>query len=745
LSAKNHFIYEFGPFRLDAQKRLLLREGEIVPLKPKAFDILLTLVEGNGQVVDKDELMKRVWPDTAVEEGNLTFNMSRLRKALGDDPRRHEYIVTIPGEGYQFVAGVRATFDELVVHESTSITVEEVEEVPDRDSRLTPGKIAPSSIAKSTSQAVLAPGPQAASGNRKTYWLVAALLVFVAVTAVGLYWIVPRRAQTPPVPFREMTISRVTTSGKTTRAAISPDGQYVAHVTVETAGDSLWVRHVGAPTSLRIAGPSAAQFFSVRFATSGDSVYYVALDRNKGESVLYRVPVLGGPSTVVANDVNPPDFSPDGKQMAFVRSDREDSRLVVANSDGSNERTLALRQNPEYFRDLPIAPAWSPDGKTIASPASLNDQRGQYETVLCVSVKDGSQRTQTSARWNYIGQPVWLADGSGMLVTAAETSTTPIQIWHISLASGEATQITNDLNSYTDLSLNADSTRLAAVQINAQSSIWIAPEGDAGRAKQIATDTGWIQEMAWTPNGRIVYRSNAGGAADIWIMDTDGSNARQLTTGARANRGLAVSPDGRYILFSSDRGGRFNIWRVNADGSNLKQLTNGDYEVYPQCTRDSTWVVYQRGIVEPRLWKVPVDGGEAVQLTATRAIRPSISPNGELIAYHYLDPEMEKSQWSIGVVSIKGGSRLKRFDLPPTVTSVERVVRWSPDGASVTFPNSLNGLSDIWLQPLNGSPPKQLTHLKAEQIQTFEWSPDGRTLALIRGVETRDVVLIEKR
>jgi len=227
------------------------------------------------------------------------------------------------------------------------------------------------------------------------------------------------------------------------------------------------------------------------------------------------------------------------------------------------------------------------------------------------------------------------------------------------------------------------------------------------------------------------------------VTDTDGSNAKQLTTGAHANRGLAVSPNGRYIFFASDRGGRFNIWRVDADGRNLKQLTSGDYEVFPQCTRDSTWVVYQRGIVEPRLWKVPVEGGAAVQLTETRAVRPAISPNGELIAYHYLDPDMDKSQWSIGVVSIKGGARLKRFDLPPTVS--DRVVRWSPDGGSVAFPNSLNGLSDLWVQPLNGSPPKQLTHLKAEQIQTFEWSPDGHRLALVRGVETRDVVLIETR
>src|SRR3954470_19543094 len=136
MSEQNHSIYEFGPFRLDAKKHLLLREGEIVPLKPKAFEMLLALVEGCGHLIEKDELMKRVWPGAVVEEGNLTFNISSLRKALGDDPRRHEYIVTIPGEGYKFVAGVRATFDELIVRESTSITVEEEEDSAIADGEL---------------------------------------------------------------------------------------------------------------------------------------------------------------------------------------------------------------------------------------------------------------------------------------------------------------------------------------------------------------------------------------------------------------------------------------------------------------------------------------------------------------------------------------------------------------------------------------------------------------------------------
>jgi Tol biopolymer transport system component len=278
------------------------------------------------------------------------------------------------------------------------------------------------------------------------------------------------------------------------------------------------------------------------------------------------------------------------------------------------------------------------------------------------------------------------------------------------------------------------------VQDHSVSSIWVASEGEADQAKQIASEVGWIQEMAWTPDGRIVYRSNAGESPEIWVMNADGSNPKQLTAGARANHGLTVSADGRYIFFASDRAGRFNIWRVDSDGGNLKQLTSGDSELYPHSTPDGRWVVYQRGEAEARLWKVSTDGGEPVQLTKTRASRPAVSADGRLIAYHYLDPDVEKLQWRIGVVSAEGGPPIKRFDFPPTLTW--RFVRWSPDRQSIAYANNPGGLSDIWLQPLNGSQPRRLTDLKSEQIIAFDWSRDGRSLAFIRNAATSDVVLI---
>src|SRR5215213_3699423 len=100
-------IYEFGPFRVDVPRRLLLREGVPLRLPAKAFEILLVLIEEQGRVVEKDELLRRVWPDAVVEENNLTVNVSALRKSLGESPQEHRYLLTVPGHGYQFVADVR--------------------------------------------------------------------------------------------------------------------------------------------------------------------------------------------------------------------------------------------------------------------------------------------------------------------------------------------------------------------------------------------------------------------------------------------------------------------------------------------------------------------------------------------------------------------------------------------------------------------------------------------------------------
>lgn len=748
-----HRVYEFEDFRLDADHLLLYRNGEQLALTPKVVETLLVLVESHGEVLSKDELMEIVWPKTTVEEGNLSQNLYLLRKVLGHADDGKPFIETLRGRGYRFNCDVRTSKrNEAIRENATSNDLSPA--MPARRSHevirhgnvvaLADWKETDIRVAREDTQEAVAP-TQPPNKRRLLIGISAACLIVGAILLArflltGNNLLAEKNLVSEP--FAEMELSRLTTSAKTTHAAIAPDGKYVAHTTADAEGDSLWVRHVGAPAGVRVAGPAPSEFVWVAFAPDGDSVYYVSLDRDKGDTALWRVPILGGPPAMVGYDVGPIGFSPDGKHITYVKADQDMTRLFVANADASGERSLSVRRQPEYFWGYWNAPAWSPDGKIIAVQIRLSDESGQYETIVGVSVENGSQTPLTSARWNFAGQPVWLAGGEGLLLTASESSNAPVQVWHIARATGRATRVTNDLDNYHDLSLTADQSRLVAVQDHAVSSIWVATAHEVAQARQITTEIGKITDMAWTPDGRIVYRSNAGGDGDIWVMNGDGSGAKQLTAGARASRGLAVSRDGRFIFFASDRGGRFNIWRIDADGSHLKQLTDDDDNFYPYPSPDGAWVVFQKEVLESRLWKVPTDGGESERLSDTRVVRPVVSADGRLVAYPFLDPTPHGSRWSIGVISIEGGSRLKQFDLPTTVMPAERVIRWSPDGLAIAFPNSPGGLSDIWLQPLDGGPARQLTNFKAEQIVSFDWSPDGKTLAVIRSVETSDVVLI---
>ncbi|MBA3255250.1 MAG: PD40 domain-containing protein [Pyrinomonadaceae bacterium] len=287
------------------------------------------------------------------------------------------------------------------------------------------------------------------------------------------------------------------------------------------------------------------------------------------------------------------------------------------------------------------------------------------------------------------------------------------------------------LNNYGSISLNADSSALVTVQADQAANIWIASNGDASRAIQITSVTGRGEGslgVAWTPDGKIVYHSMASGKEGIWIMEADGKNRLQLTSAETVDTSPSVSADGRYVVFRSERAGTPSIWRMNIDGSNLKQLISRGS--YPHHTVE--WVVYQ---VSGSPWKVPIDGGEPVQLSEENMRQCAISPNGKLIACSLHTPG---SPAKLAVIPIEGGSPVKVFD-----AQLEQParIRWTPDGRALTYVARLNGISDIWSQPIDRGEPNKLTDFKADEIFSFDWSRDNK-LVISHGNSTSDVVLI---
>jgi serine/threonine protein kinase/Tol biopolymer transport system component len=564
----------------------------------------------------------------------------------------------------------------------------------------------------------------------------AALAIVVAVSAFILHQAFWKDRHV--MPFQNMRISRLTNTGRANGAAISPDGKYVVHVVSEAGQQSLWVRQVATSSNVQIVPPAEVQYSALTFSNDTNFVYYAMFDKSPPVS-LYQVPTLGGAARKLIEGVDSPvTLSPDGKQLAFVREypSQGERALIVANSDGSGERRLMTRKRPDYCFD----PAWSPDGKTIALSTKTHDASGSFMNLVGVRVEDGAETPITTQRWMNIGRAAWLKDGSGLVMTAADQVSRLSQVWHLSYPNGEARRITNDVNEYRNVTITADSSALVTVQKDQLSNVWtLSANGEASRASQITSGkyNGW-GGLSWTPDARIVYTSNASGNPDIWIMDADGTNQKQLTANASSNLYPSVSPDGRYVLFVSERTGTPTIWRMNIDGSNLKQLSDTK-SYYPQVSLDSRWVVYNSfDSGKWTLWKMSIDGGNPVRLTDQTAEAPAISPDGKLIAYYYMD---EQANWQhrIAVMPFEGGAPVKTFDIPQTAGWV---LRWTANSRALTYVDTRGGISNVWSQPLDGGKPTQLTDFKADQIFFFDWSSDGKQLATSRGLVTTDVVLI---
>lgn len=575
--------------------------------------------------------------------------------------------------------------------------------------------------------------------------LMIATAALLLAAGFGIYQFIKSRLRAP-ASFQQIAVSRFTTSGKATRAAISPDGRYVVYSQREAGRESLLVRQVSRSNNVVIVQPAEVVYRGMTYSRDGNFIYYVVQEQNNPINAVYQVPGLGGvPRKILVDCDSPIALSPAGTQFAFVRRSRgksEDS-LIIAEIDGSNERTLAIRRGADFF--WASGPSWSPDGKIIACPAGTN--AGSRQTYVAeVRVADGQTRPISNQKWTSVGRVAWTSDGRGLLASAMEQGSTLTQIWYLPYPDGTPRRITNDINDYRDMSLTQSATALATVQFEAHVNLWLLPGDESNRAKKITEGIGQydgVRGLTWTPDNRLVYVSRASGSQDIWIMDADGKNNTQLTTiETRADIYPAVTPDGRSIIFVSTRTGNSNIYRLDTRSGDQTQLTRGAGEEFPEVTADGKWVIYtDTSTTNFTLWKVAIDGGEPIRLTNKLSQWPDVSPDGSRIACWYR--AQANARWQIAILPITGGDPERVIDVPNTAET-PIPIRWMPDGTGISFADTQKGVTNIWTQPLAGGPPRQLTNFMSDQIFWFDWSRDGKHLACSRGTVTNDVVLIDE-
>jgi Tol biopolymer transport system component len=362
---------------------------------------------------------------------------------------------------------------------------------------------------------------------------------------------------------------------------------------------------------------------------------------------------------------------------------------------------------------------------------------GERFSVLAVSVSDGAVRP-IHASDRLIGRLQWLPGGDGLLmVTTDPASGLGGQIWYLSYPRGVVQRLTNDLTNYSPccVDLTRTANAIATVEDNYATDLWLAPAGAADKARQITSGEA-IVDASWLTDDKIVVQNAKG---DLLSVDLNGTNHALLTPGAHNVRAAAACGDGQHIVFESRRSAD-NIWKMEADGSNPTQLTSGDGESIPDCSPDGKWVVYQSLGKSPEgytLWRVPMDGGDPVQLTHQIADRPRISPDGRLVSYATLGTQPAGHDIMV-VIESASGQRRYSWDMPPDAGDLH----WSPNGQAVDYVITRGAVSNLWRQSLTGGPAKQITAFKFGRIFRFGWSRDGKQLLTVRGDISSDVILI---
>jgi Tol biopolymer transport system component/DNA-binding winged helix-turn-helix (wHTH) protein len=729
----NSQVMRFGNYEVDVRLGELRKNGIRVKLTGQPFQILVILLEHPGDLVTREQLQRRLWQsDTFVDfESGLNAAINRVREALGDSAENPRFVETLPRRGYRFIA-------PLIDFRPTSATL------PAAESNLSPAQTVTSPDASPVSGA----RERRPVSRRLKVLLSGISILAVLVVAVALFSRLSRRGG--EWDFQAMKLSRVTQSGNAVSVAISPDGHYVVYALRKGEKQSLIVRQVATGSDVQILPPDEVMILGLIFSPDANYIDFVRSEKpDFTDTHLYRIPALGGtPHLAMQGGIDfGSSYSPDGRQFAFLRvnSDTGKVDVLIAKADGTDQRVLASRP---YSNDEIIGVAWSPDGKTVAFTTS-EATKELRSSLWAISVADGSVREIYSTS-NPIGRPRWLPDGSGLLAPIGYADQTfRGQLWFISYPRGEARRLTNDLMDYQlcCLDLTADGKTLVDTELSTVSDLWVAT-GNTANAKQITPKEFVVGGFSWMPNGRIIFASQDG---KMFVVNPDGIGRSRLTPDDGPTWDPSVCGDGRYIVYAADREQKSGIWRMNADGSNPIRIADETLAVAPQCSPDGKWVVYLRGPSWTPV-KVPITGAKPPEVLAKdfafefgSGCPLRISPDGKRIMY-LASPEPPENPSSpsasnpfqLKVIPSDGGAELYKFDWPASANAP----RWAPAGDAVEYALTRNGVSNIWRQKLGGGAPKQITNFESGLIFGFDWSHDGRQLALTRGTESSDVVLI---
>ncbi len=590
-----------------------------------------------------------------------------------------------------------------------------------------------------------------ADATRRRIRLAIAFLVIASIVcgAVALFFAGSghRLSRTTGRSSGAVTIARLTNNGNSKRAAVSPDGKYVAYVVEDADRQSLRIRQMLTSSDVEVVPALDAVYSDLYFSPEGDYVYFtrspISTGKNWFDSLIgensatfYRVSTLGGPPRELVDRLRVPAvLSPDGMRLCFVDIN---SKLMLVNVDGTQRRDFMTSDQPVFGL------AWS-KGSEIALSTPGGVSTVSFPSVMGAQLGidlDGTRQQVLSRMIVFgVGDASWLSDGSSLIVSAnGRNAGAPSQLWRIKYPEGDLDRVTNDFNDYQGVSVTLDSKSLVTIERQNVYSTWVIRDHDESSGSRIsvaAGDEGAFRHLTWAPDGRLLYDFLSDGHTNIGIMSADGGNRMALTMGDGNAWMPSVSLDDKTIAFVSDRDGSQRIWKMGIDGSNATRVTNGTFDSAPSISPDGKWILY---VSDNEIWKTPINGGPATYVAGAfwdeesdDYSRAAVSPDGRMIAAKSLDRNFTLN---VNIFDFERGTLVQSFPNPGPG------VAWNPEGRALTYVRTQKGISNIWSQVLTGERPKQLTHFSSDKIFSYAWSQDGKRLAVARGTETSDVVFV---
>lgn len=584
--------------------------------------------------------------------------------------------------------------------------------------------------------------PEVALPGRSRRGAIALAILLVLFGAV--LW-VKTRPDGPAEP-RGMTMIRLTNSGRVTSAAISPDGKYLAHSIEEAGGEALYVKQIATGVVTRIAEAAPMNIFEIAVSPDSTYVYYLAA-RLSEPNVAYieQVPLLGGQPRRIADDTEFAfGLSPDATRVVFIRFDSlvRESRLVVAPVDGSAEKVLLTRKLPERI----AMPAWSPTGESLTFVLGSRRAAEGQPALHRLTLATGDLRKIETPDFPSVGSYAWLPDGSGSLLTVYGRDEPP-QVWYVPAGDTAGRKITSEVSGYFDIRSTQDSRSFSAVRDVTEGNIYTLDlQGDGSSVRALTSGVGNIfgGAVLWLDARTVLFSAVANGASTYLAVDPNGGAPRRLIHNMRPFD-ITASPDRSRIAFISDHGGSLQVWVADASGANARQVTKAaDRPGWPSFTADGRSIVYLLTGESQFAWRVPIDGSSPpVQVTNVPTSRPAVSPDGKWLLCRLRSQQANANTplWRTAIIPLDGKGAPRYFAGAPAHGGPPEL-RWHPDGRSFLYLDYKDGVANVWLQPLDGSAPRQLTPFKSGRIFSFDIAPDGSKLVLGRGEWSRDAVLI---